>query len=261
MRSIFEADTELIHQCDIVIANMNEFRGKEPDSGTVWECGYAHALGKEIYLYVDSDYCFHKKFETDKLHYDNDLKAHIDDAGMIVADCFKVMPVNLMLGCANDGIIHGSFEDCLKVASKSSTKQKVETTEYSYDGEWRVGPEPRHGKGHCVWKDGQTYEGQWKNDQPEGEGRMIYADGSHYTGNWKKGNKQGQGVHVWADGASYSGTWSKDIKDGPGQFAFPDGVEYVGECIPGKKHGLTTFTLKNSDGDDSTEMESPLKLN
>ncbi len=38
---IFLANQKLIDECDIVIANLNSFRGKEADSGTIWECGYA----------------------------------------------------------------------------------------------------------------------------------------------------------------------------------------------------------------------------
>ncbi|MGE3301304.1 MAG: nucleoside 2-deoxyribosyltransferase [Arcobacter sp.] len=51
-QDIFKANVNLINQCDIVIANLNSFRGKEADSGTVWECGYATALGKKVYGYM-----------------------------------------------------------------------------------------------------------------------------------------------------------------------------------------------------------------
>ena len=36
-------------------ANLNTFRGKEPDSGTCFEIGYAYALGKKIYGYLEDD--------------------------------------------------------------------------------------------------------------------------------------------------------------------------------------------------------------
>jgi len=38
-RAIFKANKAMIESCDIVIANLNPFRGPEPDSGTVWEVG------------------------------------------------------------------------------------------------------------------------------------------------------------------------------------------------------------------------------
>ncbi len=51
-RAICAANLELIHSADIVMANLNPFRGFEPDSGTVFEVGYARALGKDVYCYA-----------------------------------------------------------------------------------------------------------------------------------------------------------------------------------------------------------------
>ena len=42
--AIFEANRAMIEKADIVVANLNDFRGSEPDSGTVCEIGYD--LGK-----------------------------------------------------------------------------------------------------------------------------------------------------------------------------------------------------------------------
>lgn len=51
-KTIREANIELLKGCDIVMANLNPFRGLEPDSGTVYEVGYAAALGKRVYGYA-----------------------------------------------------------------------------------------------------------------------------------------------------------------------------------------------------------------
>ncbi len=51
-RAICDANLELIHAADIVMANLNPFRGFEPDSGTVFEIGYARALGKDVFCYA-----------------------------------------------------------------------------------------------------------------------------------------------------------------------------------------------------------------
>jgi nucleoside 2-deoxyribosyltransferase len=48
---IFEGNVALIEQADGVIANLVPFRGLEPDSGTVFEVGYAIALGKPVVAY------------------------------------------------------------------------------------------------------------------------------------------------------------------------------------------------------------------
>lgn len=46
------ANIKLIHEADIVMANLSPFRGFEPDSGTVYEVGFAEALGKPVFGYT-----------------------------------------------------------------------------------------------------------------------------------------------------------------------------------------------------------------
>ncbi len=48
---IYEGNIALIRQADGVIANLSPFRGHEPDSGTVFEVGFATALGKPVMAY------------------------------------------------------------------------------------------------------------------------------------------------------------------------------------------------------------------
>ena len=108
-QDIFEANAAMIQKADIVIANLNTFRGKEADSGTVWECGYAYGLGKKVYGYMDSlrDYIdsFSKdeKFEADGYF--------VDDKERLIEDFSH--PVNLMLACSVE-LVGGDFEAVLK---------------------------------------------------------------------------------------------------------------------------------------------------
>lgn len=52
---IFLGNRDLIDTADMVIANLNPFRGRiEPDSGTVWEVGYAIGRGKPVVGYLAS---------------------------------------------------------------------------------------------------------------------------------------------------------------------------------------------------------------
>lgn len=48
---IYEGNIALIREADAVIANLQDFRGHEPDSGTVFEVGFAIALGKPVVAY------------------------------------------------------------------------------------------------------------------------------------------------------------------------------------------------------------------
>lgn len=50
-KKIRESNIDLIKKFDFVIADINKFRGEEPDSGVSFEVGYAAALGKQIVLY------------------------------------------------------------------------------------------------------------------------------------------------------------------------------------------------------------------
>lgn len=50
---IFAANCALIEQADVILADVRAFRSQsEPDSGTAFEIGYAHALGKPIVLWL-----------------------------------------------------------------------------------------------------------------------------------------------------------------------------------------------------------------
>jgi len=57
-RAIFDANVATIRRCDSVIANLTPFRGPSADAGTVFEIGYALALGKPVFAYanVAADY-------------------------------------------------------------------------------------------------------------------------------------------------------------------------------------------------------------
>ncbi len=51
--SIYRNNLRLLAEADAVLANLNPFRGAEPDSGTCVEIGYALALGKSIVGYAE----------------------------------------------------------------------------------------------------------------------------------------------------------------------------------------------------------------
>jgi len=51
---IYHNNLRLIGEADVVLANLNPFRGAEPDSGTCVEIGYALALGKTVIGYADT---------------------------------------------------------------------------------------------------------------------------------------------------------------------------------------------------------------
>ncbi len=99
---IYQANIALIEQADMVVANVNPFRGYEPDSGTVFEIGYAKALGKLVWIYTEQQ---------------QDLRAQIPHQEGIDKDGYLVedfgLNTNLMIACSVDGQA-SSFEACLQ---------------------------------------------------------------------------------------------------------------------------------------------------
>ena len=109
-QDIYKANVNLIKQSDIVIANINAFRGKEADSGTIWECGYASALGKKVFGYMKKEQNYIDTFSKDETKLLNDVIVDLDNRFIEDFD----YPINLMIACSVENIVFGTFEDCLK---------------------------------------------------------------------------------------------------------------------------------------------------
>lgn len=87
---ICAANIEMIRRCDAVLANLNDFRGAEPDSGTAFEVGMAVALGKPVWAYFQTKASLREQIEHDARGF--------DAQGFQVED-FR-LPRNLMLACS-----------------------------------------------------------------------------------------------------------------------------------------------------------------
>jgi nucleoside 2-deoxyribosyltransferase len=105
---IFQANLDMIRQAQVVVANLNPFRGTEPDSGTCFEMGYALALDKKICGYVE-------RMETllsrvNRIEGADPLRKN-DNRGMAIEN-FN-LPLNLMLAVPAQ-VVEGGLEECLK---------------------------------------------------------------------------------------------------------------------------------------------------
>lgn len=49
----FDRQQQHVRNCDIIVANLNDFHGWEPDSDTSFECGMGYQLGKKLFGYMD----------------------------------------------------------------------------------------------------------------------------------------------------------------------------------------------------------------
>lgn len=105
-------NTNFIKEADLIVADLNSFRGFEMDSGTAYECGYGDALNKKIFGFMDDTKSIIDKYPN-TLKISNDLTT--DENGFFIED-FD-LPINLMIGiCAT--IIQGNFENCIKHIAK-----------------------------------------------------------------------------------------------------------------------------------------------
>lgn len=67
-----------------------------------------------------------------------------------------------------------------------------------------------HGKGKIVYKNGDVYDGEWRNGSKDGKGKMVYKNGDIYDGEWFNDLKHGDGKMVYKIGDVYDGEWVDD---------------------------------------------------
>ena len=60
---------------------------------------------------------------------------------------------------------------------------------------------------NIIFPDGRTYEGEWKNGNPNGQGTFTWSNGRKYVGEWKDGKYNGQGIFTYPDGEKYEGEY------------------------------------------------------
>jgi nucleoside 2-deoxyribosyltransferase len=93
-RRIYQANIARIEACDAVLANLDFFRGAEPDSGTCFEVGYAVARGKPVVGYVPEAGSFAERIR--RRHPQSVGQGMIDAQGWQLEEFG--LPLNLMLG-------------------------------------------------------------------------------------------------------------------------------------------------------------------
>ncbi|MCK9389197.1 MAG: nucleoside 2-deoxyribosyltransferase [Sulfuritalea sp.] len=110
-RQICEGNLELIRKAQMVVANLNPFRGAEPDSGTVFELGYGFALGKKVWGYVASGESLLERVSRLVGQTVVDGEPHPTDAQGLLIENFG-LPLNLMLAMSTQ-IITGDLAACV----------------------------------------------------------------------------------------------------------------------------------------------------
>lgn len=114
---IYEANIALIRRADLVMANLEDFRGPgEPDSGTVFEVGFAVALRKPVWAYA-ADAGSLRERATASVDADGTPR---DARGYVVEDFG--LPMNLMLACSAR-LVPGGPAECLAAINEEAQRR------------------------------------------------------------------------------------------------------------------------------------------
>ena len=67
LQDIYQLNVDRLLRSDAVVADLTPFRGPSADPGTVWEIGYAIALGKPVFGYTTDTREYREKVTPDGL--------------------------------------------------------------------------------------------------------------------------------------------------------------------------------------------------
>ena len=113
-----------------------------------------------------------------------------------------------------------------------------------YVGEFRNGI--RHGRCEkCVFRNGDVYNCEFRDNPMEGTGVMVTAWGAKYDGQWHQGKMCHRGRMLFPSGDSYDGEWAGGRRSGRGVYRSAAGDVYDGEWEGGKRHGKGTHRAAN----------------
>ena len=99
--AIYRANRDMIIRSDAVVANLRDWRGPEPDSGTVWEVAYALALGKPVVAYLPESLSYRERFRALAPDGRDQEGNEVEDFGL---------PLNLMLAHSLTAVVYGPEE-------------------------------------------------------------------------------------------------------------------------------------------------------
>ena len=72
--------------------------------------------------------------------------------------------------------------------------------------------ENNNGKGKIIYKNGNIYEGEWKDLKRNGKGKIYFKNGGIYESTWFNDIINENGIMTYNNGDKYKGEWNIDIK-------------------------------------------------
>jgi nucleoside 2-deoxyribosyltransferase len=108
---IYANNIAMIERADAILANLNHFRGPDPDAGTCFEVGYAVARGKASYVYASDGATAVERTRDFFGPVTPDGAGGFTDADGFTVENFGA-PFNLMLSSSST-VVLGDFEACV----------------------------------------------------------------------------------------------------------------------------------------------------
>ena len=142
-------------------------------------------------------------------------------------------------------------EDDKIYSRRSSVKMKsFNLNKEQYHGQTFGGL--KEGYGVCYYKNGDKYDGNWKENKREGKGVFFHNEtGEVYKGNFSNNKPNGMGIYYYKNGDRYEGMFKDGKKHGEGTIFFKNGGRYKGEFKNNLKHGKGEY--KNQFGQNKYE--------
>ena len=145
----------------------------------------------------------------------------------------------------------------VSISQRNLVKIESMTLGEQYHGEVQGGK--KDGQGYCVYKNGDRYEGNWKNDKKEGKGTYYFTQkGDIYKGYFLNDYPNGKGIYYYKNGDRYEGMFKDGKKDGECIFTYANGGRYKGSFKNDEKDGKGEY--KNQNGQIRYEIWEKGKL-
>lgn len=112
--NVFDNYQQHVRECDIIIADLNDYRGYEINNDVGFECGMGFQLGKKLYGHMQNTLPL-----IERIPHMGEENEYRDHTGCNVEN-FNY-PANLMFSCSMD-IIQGGFEDVVKKVARECLK-------------------------------------------------------------------------------------------------------------------------------------------
>ena len=113
-----------------------------------------------------------------------------------------------------------------------------------------------NGKGILYNKNGNIiYEGDFINGKIEGNGKHFYKNGQYYVGQFKNNKRNGKGILYYKNGnVMCEGDFINEKYEGDGKYFWKNGQYYVGQFKNGKRNGKGIIYYKNGNIKCSTNI-------